>query len=62
MSVNSWLFEKNFPWKLTVILALSSALKTSSIQQLNINSMAKTNSRYKFYFNKLDKTFNFKHL
>ena len=56
MSVNSQLSEKNLTHKLTVLLALSSVLRASSIQHLNINFMAKTNSRYKFYFNKLHKS------
>ena len=55
MSVNSQLSEKNLTCKLTVLLALSSALRASSIQHLNINFIAKTNSCYKFYFNKLHK-------
>ena len=55
-SVNFQLSEKNLTYKLTVLLALSSALKASSIQHLNINFMAKTNSCYKFYFNKLHKS------
>ena len=56
MSVNSQLCEQNLTCKLTVLLALSSALRTSSIQHLNINFMSKTNSCYKFYFNKLHKS------
>ena len=56
MSVNSQLSEKELTCKLTVLLALSSALRASSIQHLNIDFMAKTNSCYKFYFNKLHKS------
>ena len=56
MSVNSQLPEKNLTCKLTVLLALSSVLRTSSKQHLNINFMAKTKSCYKFYFNKLHKS------
>ena len=56
MSVSSQLSEKNLTCKLTVLLALSSALRASSIQHLNINFMAKTKSCYKFYLNKLDKS------
>ena len=56
MSVRSQLSEKNLTCKLTVLLALSSALRASSIQHLNINFMAKTKSCYKFYLNKLDKS------
>ena len=41
MSVNSQLFEKHLTCKLTVLLALSSALRASSMQHLNINFMAK---------------------
>ena len=41
--------------KLIVLLALSFALRASSIQYLNINVMAKTDSCHKFYFNKLPK-------
>ena len=39
-----------------MLLALSSALRASSMQHLNINFMAKTKSCYKFYFNKLHKS------
>ena len=39
-----------------MLLALSSALRASSIEHLNINFMAKTKSRYNFYFNKLLKS------
>ena len=56
MSVNSQLSEKNLTYKLTVLLGLSFALRASSIQHLNINFRAKTNSCYKFYFNKLHKS------
>ena len=55
MSVNSQLSEKNLTYNLTVLLALSSALRASSIQHLNINCITKTNYCYKFYFNKLHK-------
>ena len=56
MSVNSELSEKKLTCKLTVLLALSSALRASSIQHLNINFLAKTNSCYKFFFSMLDKS------
>ena len=56
MSVNSQLSEKNVTCKLTVLLALSSALRASSIQHLNINFMVKTKPCCKFYFNKLHKS------
>ena len=56
MSVNSQLLEKTLICKLTVLLALSSALRASPIQHLNINFMSKTRSCYKFYFNKLQKS------
>ena len=56
MSINSQLPEKDLTCKLIVLLALSSALRASSIQHLNINLMAKTESCYKFYFNKLHKS------
>ena len=46
MSVNYQLSEKNLTCKLTVLLALSSALRALSIQHLNINFMAKTKSCY----------------
>ena len=39
-----------------MLLALSSALRASSIQHLNINFMTKTKSCYKFSFNKLHKS------
>ena len=55
-SVNSHLFEKKLACKLTVLLALSSALRASYIKHLNINFMAKIKSCYKFYFNKLHKS------
>ena len=56
MSVNSQLLEKTLICKLTVLLALSSVLRASPIQHLNINFMSKTRSCYKFYFNKLQKS------
>ena len=56
MSVNSQLLEKTLICKLTVLLALSSALRASPIQHLNINFMSKARSCYKFYFNKLQKS------
>ena len=56
MSVNSQLSEKNLTCKLTVLVALSSALRASSTQHLNNNFMAKTKSSYNFYFNKLHKS------
>ena len=49
MSVNSQLSKKNLTCKLTVLWALSSVIRASSIQHLNINFMAKTKSCYKFY-------------
>ena len=39
-----------------MLLALSSALRTSSIQHLNMTYMAKAKSCYNFYFNKLHKS------
>ena len=50
MSVNSKLSEKFFNLELNCVI---SVLRASSIQHLNINFMAKTNSCYKFYFNML---------
>ena len=55
-SVNSQLSEKNLTCQLTMLLALSSALRASSIQHLNINFMAKTEPCYKFFFNNLHKS------
>ena len=56
MSVTFQLSEKNLTCKLTVLLALSSALRGSSIPHLNIDFMAKTKSCCNFYFNKLHKS------
>ena len=56
MSVNSQLSEKNLTCKLTVLLALSSALRASAIQHFNIKFMTKTKCCHKFYFNKLHKS------
>ena len=56
MSVNFQLSEKNLTCELAVLLALSSALRRSFMQHLNINFMAKTKSCNKFYFNKLHKS------
>ena len=56
MSVNFQLSGKNLTCELAVLLALSSALRRSFIQHLNINFMAKTKSCNKFYFNKLHKS------
>ena len=50
MSVNYKLFEKNLTYKLTVLFALSSALRASSIQHLSIKFMAKAKSYYRFSF------------
>ena len=52
MSVNYKLFEKNLTYKLTVLFALCSALRASSIQHLSIKFMAKAKSCYKFSFKK----------
>ena len=56
MPVNSQLSEKKLTCKLTVLLALSSTLRASSMQHLKINFMTKTNSYYKFFFNKLHRS------
>ena len=56
MSINSQFSEKKLTCESTVLLALSSALRASSIQHLNIHFMAKTKSCYKCYFNKLQKS------
>ena len=57
ISVNSQLSEKKkLIYKFTVLLALSSALRASSIQHLNNNFMGKTKSCYNFCFNNLHKS------
>ena len=56
MFVNCRLSEKKLTCKSAVLPALSSVLRASSIQHLNINFMPKTNSIYKFYFDKLHKS------
>lgn len=43
-------------YKLTGLLALSAALRVSAIQHLNIDFMARSESSYTFYFNKLHKS------
>ena len=56
MSDNSQLSDKDLTHKLTVLMALLSASRTSSIQHLNIKFMAKNDTPYKFYFHKLHKS------
>ena len=56
MSVNSQLSDKDLTHKLTVLMALSSASRASSLQHLNIKFMARNDMSYKFYFHKLHKS------
>ena len=56
MSDNSQLSDKDLTHKLTVLMALLSASRTSSIQHLNIKFMAKNDTPCKFYFHKLHKS------
>ena len=56
MSDNLQLSDKDLTHKLTVLMALSSASRASSLQQLNIKFMARNEISYKFYFHKLHKS------
>ena len=56
MSDNSQLSDKDLTHKLTVLMALSSASRDSSLQHLNIKCMTRDNMPYKFYFHKLHKS------
>ena len=56
MSDNSQLSDKETTHKLTVLMALSSASRASSLQHLNIKFMARSDMSYKFYFHKLHKS------
>ena len=56
MSDNSQLPDKNMTHKLTVLVALSSASRTASLQHLNIKFMARNDMFYKFYFHKPHKS------
>ena len=56
MSDNLQLPDKDLTHKLTVLMALSSASRASSLQHLNIKSVARNDMSYKFYFHKLYKS------
>ena len=55
MSVNSQLSDKDLTHKLNVLMVLPSPSRTSSLQHLNLNFMARNHISYKFYFYKLRK-------
>ena len=55
-SDNSQLPDKDLTHKLTVLMALSSASRASSLQHLNIKFMARNEMSYKFYFHELYKS------
>ena len=56
MSDNSLLCDKDLTHKLTVLIALSSESRTSSIPHLNIKFMENNDTSYKFYSHKLHKS------
>ena len=56
MSDNLQFSDKDLTHKLTVLMALSSASRASSLQQLNIKFMARNEMSCKFYFHKLHKS------
>ena len=56
MPVNSQLSDKDLIYKLTFLMALSSASKASLLQHLNIKFMARNDISCKFYFHKLRKS------
>ena len=56
MPHNSKLSNKELTFKLTGLLALASAGRASMIHHLNITFLAKSKTMYKFYFNKLHKS------
>ena len=56
MPDNSQLSDKDLTRKLTVLMALSSASRASSLQHLNIKFMARNEMFYKCYFHKLHKS------
>ena len=56
MSDNSQLSDKDLTHKLTVLMALLSTSRASSIQHLNIKFMARNDTPCKFYLHKLHKS------
>ena len=56
MSDNSQLSDKDLTHKLTVLMVLSSASRTSSMQHLNIKFMVRNGMFYKFFSRKLHKS------
>ena len=56
VSVNSKLSDKDLTHKLTILRALSSASRASSLHHLNIKFMARNGMPYKCYFHKLHKS------
>ena len=56
MSDNSQLSDKDLTYQLTVLKALPSESRASSLQHLNIKFMARNDTSYKFYFHKLQRS------
>lgn len=56
LPANEQLSNLDLSYKLTGLLALSAALLVSAIQHLNVKFMARTDTSYTFFFNKLHKS------